>query len=1391
MPRKKSTSGKKDRPSKKTPAESVLPGVNPVVEDHATPSESLPFPIVAVGASAGGLEACNALLRAVPPDTGMAFVVVQHLSPTHESLLSEILQRSTKMPVAQVSDDMEVKKDHVYVIPPGKDLALSDGQLVLAPRFETRGSSRPIDHFMRSIAEEHGYKSIGIVLSGTANDGSLGIQEIKAAGGITFAQDSTAEQSSMPRSAVATGAVDFVLPPEAIGRELARIAQHPYVDPDESAVTIDEAAFRRIVGILRHATGVDFDGYKRNTLNRRIRRRMLLHRFGNLQDYLRFLQGNTAEIEALYQDVLINVTSFFRNPEAYEALKKEVFPKITADRSHHDPVRIWALGCSTGEEAYSIAMAFTEFAEASGKHVPAQIFATDLNATGIDRARNGVYTKSIAEDVSAERLRRFFVEVDGSYRVAKPIRDMCVFARQNVLADPPFSRLDLVACRNLLIYLDGPLQQRVVPMLHYALRPNGFLWLGGSETIGTYREMFEVIDAHHKIYEKKKAALRPPALQVPKGAARWDPARGATHASVPALHLQHTTEPQREAERLLLQRYAPPAVVVNEDFDILHFRGDTGPFLVPAPGRASLNLLKMLREGLIVAVRGALTRARRDGKAVREENLRVRTSDGWRELAIEVSPIKPPNQAASTYLVIFEEPQASLAARTRKLYAAAEEDASRAEQAAVNPDAREIARLKQELGVTREYLQSVIEQQEAANEELQSANEEVQSANEELQSINEELETSKEEIQSSNEELATVNDELQSRNLELSQSNNDLMNLVQSVQLAILMVGRDLRVRRFTPAAETLFNLMPGDLGRPLGDVKSALNLGDLEQVVLDVIQTMSVREREVQDRSGRWYSLRVRPYRTQENVIEGAVIALLDIDDLKKAERALNESEERFEALADSAPVLIWLTDGEGLRFVNRAFEDFVGELEGELRKSTLARFAHPDDRAGLENDYQEAVRARRPFESRARMRRSDGAYRWMKTVGMPRFRSGGELMGYVGGSFDITDMKEAEAALLELDRGKNEFLAVLAHELRNPLSGVRNASRLLTDASDPRIVAQARDIIERQAVNMVRMIDDLLDVSRITHGKINLQRESVDLAALVRHAVDAGAHQREAGPQSLTLRVPETPVWVSADPLRLDQVVTNLLSNAMKFTRADGKIWVTLEREMKNPQAGPVAVLSVRDNGIGIPPRMLPRVFDLFVQGDRAAERTRAGMGLGLTLAKRLVELHDGTIEAYSAGEGLGSEFVVRLAALEESQARARPPAQRPGTGRRYRLLIVDDNVDSAESLRLLLTMAGHEVSVVHDGSGVASSVGSFKPDAVLLDIGLPDRDGYEVARELRADPKLRDLLIVAVTGYGRREDILRGRDAGIDAHLTKPIDPARLMAIIGGRDRGGGDT
>jgi len=1370
------------RPRTTSPPAESAPA--PPVPGETLEKEAGAFPIVGVGASAGGLEAFTQMLGALPVDTGMAFVLVQHLAPKHASMLAEILSRTTAMPVTEVHDEPRVEPNRVYVIPPDRDMVISKGCLQLRPREKTRGQHRPIDLFLRSLAEDQQEWAIGVILSGTATDGTLGLEQIKAEGGITFAQDGTAQQSSMPQSAIATGCVDFVLPPAGIAREIGQIARHPHVArgaPPKGTGPPGIPDLGNVLEIVRDVSGVDFSGYKTSTLHRRVTRRMILHRMDKLQDYARFLRKNPKETEALYQDILIPVTQFFRNPETLEALKITVLPKLFQDGSRNEPLRVWVLGCSTGEEAYSLAITCAEFAEARGSRLPVQIFATDLNGTGIEKARAGIYSKSITHDVSPERLQRFFAEVDGSYRINKTIRDMCVFARHNVLTDPPFSQIDLISCRNLLIYLDPALQQRVMPLLHYAMKPAGFLLLGSSETIGSYRDLFEAVDTRHRSYAKKPSARR-----VAFGQSTGAPEGRARSGHGPGRSQPAGSDVQKEADRILLARYSPPGVLVNTELEILQFRGDTGPYLAPAPGKASLSLLRMARPGLAPALRATINKARKEGTPVREKGLQLDSEDGTREIEIEVVPVKGSPEGAGGFLVLFQEPLPASPPPGTKGRGRAARPQGRA-AASLEAAQLENARLIQELSATREYLQAVIEQQEAANGELQSANEEAQSANEELQSLNEELETSKEEIQSSNEELATVNDELQNRNAELSLLNNDLFNLLSSIEMAIVIVGPNLCVRRFTPMAEKLLSLLPSDIGRPIGDLKLNLVLPDLERLLGEAIGTASTEEREVQDRNGIWYSLRIRPYKTLENEIDGAVILLVDVDTLRRAR-------EYAESIVATVPEPLLVLDAD--LCVQTASPSFYRTFQ-VTREQTEDRFLYelgngewdiPELRRLLEEIPDEGLdgyEMEQEFQHIGRKTLLLNARRL--------FQESGQSSLTLLAMKDITVRKQLEVALNQrvdelaaADRSKNEFLAMLAHELRNPLAPLSIAAHVLAAPNaEGAAVEAARGTMKRQIQNMNRLIEDLLDVSRITRGVVRLRQERVELAAVLRQAVEMAHPLIEVRRQELDLSLPPRPVYLDADPTRLEQVFGNLLSNASKFSPQGSHIRVTAELT-----DGPGEVeVRVCDDGIGMTPEMLAQVFPLFVQADRSYDRGQGGLGIGLTVVRRLVELHGGTVEAHSEGLGRGSELMVRLPTLAnaepeelgEEDGTIAGPGLPPAAASTRRVLVVDDNVDMADSLSLLLSLRGYKVDTAYDGLAALKKAASFHPEVVLLDIGLPGLDGYEVATRLRRRRRTAKSLLVALTGYGGEDDQLRALQAGFDHHLTKPVDPIVIYRLL----------
>ncbi len=833
------------------------------------PEVSAPSRVVGIGASAGGLEAFSELLRHLPRDTGMSFVFVQHLEPKQTSRLTEILSRITEMPVEVAADGVRMQRDRLYVMPPGLDLTLSDGILKLEPRTDTGGRHLPIDHFFRSLAREQGNKGVAVILSGMGSDGTAGLKTVKESGGMTFAQDElSAQHQGMPRSAVDSGIVDVVASPRKIAEELGRLA----LSPTSKVVKrrpASESSLNRIFILLRSKTEVDFGQYRKTTVRRRIQRRMVVQRLERLDDYLTFLERNPDEVDALYNELLINVTHFFREPETFEVLQTLVLPRLLENRGPNDPIRIWLPGCSTGEEAYSLAVIVTEFFDGRQEPPGIQIFATDVSDRVLGIARKGIFDQSVESNVSKERLRRFFAKIEHGYQVNKQIRDLCVFARQNVLRDPPFSRLDLISCRNVLIYFEPAAQKKLIPFFHYALKPGGFLLLGGAETVGNFLDLFEPVDQKTKLFSKRP--VQSPSLTRMEGELP-DPKSAQLLADFTGQTALMQPDLRRETDRLLMAKYCPPAIVVDSGMRIVQFRGNVAPFLDPEPGEASLDLFRMIRTSLEMPLRALLVDAKKRGQAARKEGVLAHGSGLVNFLNLEVVPMPGPVTREHWFVLLFEDSR-------MPIEEAPSPDSKKSGQ---KPKNTRVSQLEQELAATKEHLQTLIEEQESINEELRSANEEIQSSNEELQSTNEELETAKEELQSTNEELITLNEELKGGNLELTELNDDLTNLLRSVNIPIVMVDRKLRIRRFTPVAQRTLKLIPADVGRAITDLRGDIEIPKLEELVYEVMETLSTKEIEIQDLRGHWYRLQIRPYETADNKITGAVMILFDVNSVK-----------------------------------------------------------------------------------------------------------------------------------------------------------------------------------------------------------------------------------------------------------------------------------------------------------------------------------------------------------------------------------------------------------------------------------------------------------------------------------------------------------------------------
>jgi two-component system CheB/CheR fusion protein len=1336
------------------------------------------FPVVGVGASAGGLDAFQQLLAHLPQNTGMAFIVVQHLDPHHESKLSELLAKATAMPVLEAQHGSRVQPNHVYIIPPNANLAIAKGVLYLTQRPEGRGPHFSIDYFFRSLAEDQQSRAIGVILSGSGSDGTQGLCEIKAVGGITFAQDEqSAKYSGMPHSAVVDGCADFTMTPHDIARRLADIGGHPYLAPDMHVAESDqhmESQYGRIIARVRALTGVDFSLYRDTTIKRRIMRRMAVHTQDSLSSYVERLETDAKEADALYRDLLINVTSFFRDPELFDALKNTVFPAICKKEAGLTPLRVWIPGCSTGQEAYSFAMALVEFFDDKPPQPPIQIFATDLSdPPALDRARTGIYPEGIELEVTPERLRRFFVKEDHVYRVEKSIREMCIFARQNVTSDPPFSHVDVISCRNVLIYLATPLQKRVLPTLHYALNTPGYLVLGTAETVGDNTDLFELVDRDNKIYRKKENGARPYVQfsldemnsPVLSGARRFGTA------------LPPSTDFQREADRILLGRYAPPGVLVTENFEILQFRGRTSPYLEHPPGEPTTNLLKVAREGLFLELRSALSQAKAKDRPVLRKGVGLRTDGERRSIDVEVVPVKKAISDARCFLVLFHEDNG------RGGESPAESGPARAEADEPNTAEPEVEQLRRELAASKEYLQSLVEQQDTANEELRSANEEILSSNEELQSTNEQLETAKEELQSANEELITVNEQLRQRNRELSEMTDDLSNILTNSAIPVLLVGADLRMRRFTAAAKKVMNLTPSDIGRPVIDLRTSVDIPDLGSLIEEVIDQVQPRERAVRDAEGRYYVMRIHPYRTADRKIEGAVLVLVDIDDIKRAQNTLAQNAELLELTHEAifvrewnGPIVYWNRGAAEL--YGYTAQEAVGQLSDELLQ-TGEYLDRPTLEAQLDRQGHwvgELVQQTR-----------DGRQVIVESRQQIVSRSGGSRF-VLETNRDISerkklaeDLRRSVAELKAADRQKNDFLGTLAHELRNPLAPVLNAVELLHVKGLPEDeAAWCRDVLDRQLKQMARLLDDLLDVGRIASGRMELRTERLELPKVIETAIETSRPFIDAAGHTVTVKMPSEPIFVDADSARLAQVFANLLNNAAKYTRRAGEIVIAGER--RNGQA----VVSVKDNGIGIPPEFLPRIFDLFVQEEYSTGSETSGLGVGLTLVRKLVELHGGSVEARSAGRDQGSEFIVRLPVVNNASAPSTTAGSAGAAVPRRRILIVDDRPEQTRTMRMVLERMGHEAHVANDGASALRVLEEFPCDIAFIDIGLQGMSGYDLARRIRERPKFKGMILIAQTGWGRDEDRQRSREAGFDHHLVKPIDRRLLAEVLANSPR-----
>ena len=1265
-------SGLYKAPSMKSSAKQPASPQNPAL----SPSH-LDFPVVGIGASAGGLEAICTLFRQMPGDCGMAFVVVLHLSPDHQSVADRIIQETTQMPVRQVTEPVPIERNHIYVISPANRLSTNDGYLRVTPANRRRGDHVAIDLFFRDLADVHKDHAFCVVLSGTGADGAVGLSRIKEQGGVTLAQTpDDAQYDSMPRAAIETGMVDLVLPAAEMPQKLlelwrnARQVRLPEIEDDTLPPALGtragdpqacEPMLEEILLQLRSNTGHDFQHYKRATVLRRIERRLHVTGQADLAAYLHYLEQHPAESRALLADMLIGVTNFFRDREAFEALERHVLPQLACERDPADgadEIRVWSAGCSTGEEAYSLAMLVCEQLALEQRTSKVQVFATDLDERAIAIARSGSYSEAIVTDVPPSRLRQFFLKEDQHYRVRKEVREKVLFARHNLLSDPPFSQIDLIVCRNLLIYLDREVQRDILQMFHFALRPGGYLFLGSSESADMANELFTPVDKRNRIFRALDASNtgrssgHKPGRQLP----------GTSAVSMPQETLATAkAKPGRkpsfaDLHHRALARRMPPSLIVDIDGNILHMSEGVGRFLQLAGGEPSRNLLNLVLPPLRLALRSTLFQARQGTEAVTSRPVDLAESMGKLQVEITVQPYKDDLSASDCLLVVFEErapdPSLPLPGVIRQT------------------DSMVLHNLERELLRTRLLLQETIEQSEVSSEELTASNEEMQAINEELRSASEELETSKEELQSINEELLTVNYELKNKVEETDKINDYLSNLIACTEIATVFIDRNLHIRWFTPRATDLFNMLPVDTGRSLLDITHRLDYPALADDARAVAQGEAIIEREIGSQGDHWYLARLLPYRSSEQKIDGTVLTFIDISSSHAAEERVRLGEER---------------------------------LSKQLAETQ-----------------------------------------------------------------NTSHMKD-------------EFFAVMSHELKHPLNLIQLNAEILRRLPSLRNISAASKAVGTicdAVTSQARIIDDLLDVARIRTGKLKLKTEPVDLLAVLQGIHGVVVSEQHPCPVRLELPADNLPVMIEGDITRLEQIIWNLLNNALKFSPAGKEIRLVLSHDEDH------ARLQVIDHGVGLSYDSLEHIFDLFSQAaPQQASHSREGLGIGLSLVRQLAEAHGGSVRATSPGLGLGCTFTVTLPLCETQHPQRAQGSEPLSEGRLngIRVLLVDDSVEVLAVMQELLEMESATVHAFSKPREALDAAAGEEYDIILSDIGMPVMDGHALIKALRGYVHLRHTPAIALTGYGASADQHKSRQSGFDRHLNKPVGYDELVEAI----------
>jgi two-component system CheB/CheR fusion protein len=1343
----------------------------------------LSFPVVGIGASAGGLDAVKRFFEHMPSDNGMAFVVIFHLSPDHQSSAGKLIAQTTKMAVTQVTSATAIEKNHVYVISPAQYLSMNDGYLRVLPQGPRRGGHVTIDHFFRDLADVHKEKAFCLVLSGTGADGAVGLSRIKEQGGVTLVQSpADAEYEGMPQAAIKTQMVDFVLPAVELPQKLLELwenARHIQIPAsndlgayavtqnDERSIAMVEQVVHDILVKLRNGTGHDFKHYKRATVLRRIERRMQVTAQSDLMGYYNYLNEHPSETKALLDDMLIGVTNFFRDRESFDALERDVAPQLFSRYADGavggQDLRIWSAGTSTGEEAYSLVMLMADYKESISSDVGIQVFASDIDDRAVSAGRAGLYSQAIVTDVSPTRLRQYFIKEDDRYRVRKEVRDCVLFAKHSLLTDPPFSQIDLIVCRNLLIYLDREVQREILQMFHFALNPGGFLFLGSSESADLCHELFIVVDKKNRIFRARTGVV--PTHRMPT-LPRGGYAKVSTAARPPFIEPAQKPAVASIHQRALQQFLVTPSILVSTAADILHISDGAGRYLHHVTGEVTRNLLSLIIPELRLEIRTAVFQAQQISQSVKTRPVTFSRDGRHFQVAVTAYPFTDEQSDTECILIVFAE------------------DEIDAKNISANPKTQSenqmLSNLERELQRTKIQLQDTIEHSEISSEELKASNEEMQAVNEELRSATEELETSKEELQSINEELLTVNYELKNKVEETDQVNDYLRNLISSTDIATVFVDRNCCIKWFTPRATDIFSMLTVDTGRPLMDITHRLDYDGMMDDALKVFETLAVIEREIQGKNGRWYIARLLPYRSGSDQIDGIVLTFIDITSRREAEEELRLGEERFRLVAENTRdyAIIVIDEHQNISSWNSGAELVFGYSKAEALSQPFSFiFTDEDKRAGIpEQELSVAQEQGRSEDERWHVRKDGSRFYCSGEVTLLK---GEGFQGFVKIARDLTQhmlLQEEQLQSLrdtrQTSQMKDEFFAVMSHELKHPLNLIQLNAHLLRrlpvvkgEAAALKAVTSINDAVNSQA----RIIDDLMDVARIRTGKLKLETKVLDFLALLKEIQDVVEHSDHQ--RHITFKMPadDQGIFIEADATRMEQIVWNLINNAIKFTPVGGSVTVTVGA------AEGLARLEVSDTGPGIAKSELEHIFQMFGQANHRPSRGhKRGLGIGLSLVKQLVEEHDGSINAYSEGMGKGAMFRVEFPlTCSQVTSDAATAADDKGLLVGVSILLVDDSPDVLETMTLLLQMEHAEVVAISDARQALEVAKRQTFDVVVSDVNMPGMDGHQFIKLLREIDPYGQTPCVALTGYGA-DQVSAGRNArGFDQSVGKPVD------------------